>query len=149
MELRLTYAYVTLKWHLNHSTTLQDIRRKRRVLLCTASCPGCTPGFARRDPRANSRFGYIGCTYYSLVEVRAGKLHHVVWDLNFGEGTESRQVFLLDGGRELGRNLAQHRYGLLWDKAVPVFRYTNGDVEIDALGEHNPADLAGRKSQLK
>ena len=69
----------------------------------------------------------------SLVEMDHGDVHRIAWDLNFGEGIESRHIFFIDTGRSLGENLSVKRYQLIWDHAVSVFFYSNGTIQTETL----------------
>jgi len=90
----------------------------------------------------------------SLLEIKRQHEHRVSWDLNFGEGTEERQVFYVIGNGPLGRNLTTGRYGIIWDHSTVMFRYTKGSVEVDKLSvgaetEQAPTtpDQVGRSPQ--
>jgi hypothetical protein len=69
----------------------------------------------------------------SLVEIRSRDSHEVVWDLNFGGGTEVRKVLFVDGNAPLGQNLTADRYDLIWSNAVTKFRYQDGAIVLDEL----------------
>jgi hypothetical protein len=76
----------------------------------------------------------------SFVEVQRGNEAQGAWDLNFGEGMEARQVFVVDLNRPLGHNLASERYGRIWAQAQRVFRFEHGTIVEDKLS--GPATLA-------
>jgi hypothetical protein len=69
----------------------------------------------------------------SLLEVTRRNEYRVSLDLNFAEGIEERQVFYLNGEGQLGRNLTEGRYAIVWDKSTVMFRYSNGNFEVDKL----------------
>jgi len=69
----------------------------------------------------------------SYSEISKPHYSRAAWDLNFGEGTEERRIFYLNGEGALGKNLRDGRYQLIWDRAEPQFRYENGTIELDKL----------------
>ncbi len=83
----------------------------------------------------------------SVLEVNRQNEHRISWDLNFGEGTQERQIFYLDGDGPLGHNLAKKRYAVIWDNSTVAFRYANGQFEVDNLGTpvaHGPQEAGAR-----
>lgn len=69
----------------------------------------------------------------SFMEISKSNHSFAAWDLNFGEGTEDRRIFFLNGDGPLARNLADGRYQLIWDNADVTFIYEDGAVSLDSL----------------
>lgn len=67
----------------------------------------------------------------SLMEIQRKGGHRLAWDLNFGEGTEERYIFYLNGDAPLARNLTEGRYRLIWDNSKVMLRYQDGQLEVD------------------
>jgi hypothetical protein len=74
----------------------------------------------------------------SYLEIIRPGHSRAAWDLNFGEGTEERRVFYLDGSGPLGRNLSQGRYQLIWDRAEEKFLYKDLEIQRDELNRLVP-----------
>jgi hypothetical protein len=64
----------------------------------------------------------------SLFEVQQGSFHRAALDMNFGISQEERFFFYLDPTREFGRELIHGRYGVIWDRATPVFLFEKGKI---------------------
>jgi hypothetical protein len=82
----------------------------------------------------------------SYTEKREKNVYRSVWDLNFGEGVQSRIIFYLNsedltsegavGVNAFGVNLRKQRYGKIWDGAERVFEYRNGAITLNTIKEH-------------
>jgi hypothetical protein len=89
----------------------------------------------------------------SLMEINCKGRHRLAWDLNFGEGTEERYIFYLNGDGPLGRNLTDGRYRLIWSNSSVILRYRDGNLEVDKLADMSPpspeAGIGATASQTK
>jgi hypothetical protein len=69
----------------------------------------------------------------SYTEKKEGKEYRSAWDLNFGEGLQSRYVFYMDTKGIFAEKLGTQRYKLIWDRSEIMFKYQDGRVSINNL----------------
>ena len=72
----------------------------------------------------------------SYTERKQGDEYRSVWDLNFGEGLQSRVIFYVDAKGIFGEDLRQRRYGPIWDRSDRVFEYRAGQVTVNEIGKY-------------
>jgi hypothetical protein len=83
----------------------------------------------------------------SYTERKRDDEYRSVWDLNFGEGLQSRVIFYLDAKGVFGENLRQHRYGPIWDRSERVFKYCGGQITLNELGKYHALERSETLSQ--
>lgn len=74
----------------------------------------------------------------SLIQVTTAGECWAAWDINFRGGKNERSIFVLDGKRNLGKQLIESRYDLVWNDAKSVFLEEKGK-------QPNHAFLEGQK----
>jgi hypothetical protein len=79
----------------------------------------------------------------SYTEKKEGEEYRSAWDLNFGEGLQSRYVFYMDTKGIFGDKLSSQRYKLIWEQAEVVFRYQDGRPSVNKLKGHAPISDSG------
>jgi hypothetical protein len=62
----------------------------------------------------------------SLIQVVTERNCWAEWDINFRGGKDERSIFVLDGSRNLGKQLIESRYALIWTNANSVFLEEHG-----------------------
>jgi hypothetical protein len=69
----------------------------------------------------------------SYTEKKEGEEYRSAWDLNFGEGLQSRYVFYMNTKGIFGEKLSGQRYKLIWDQSEIMFKYQDGRASINNL----------------
>ena len=69
----------------------------------------------------------------SYTEKKEGEEYRSAWDLNFGEGLQSRYVFYMDTKGIFGEKLSGQRYKLIWEQSEIVFKYQDGRTNVNEL----------------